>query len=539
LQVSQKAPQELSASLVEKKKILDEKNKILHDLINENDDNFNLDYRIGQLKEFSIKKDNLQDEVRSLQMQIESLDNRIKEGQAAASSRSSNARIIQLQNKINEINQLYASSGSNNQELQSTLEKLRGELRSEMSKTASASDVSGTSISDLQTRKEDLELKLRISRTNLGSIERNIQNINQSITGLSSKRATVRRLEQEVDKAMNEYLAVLDTYNKSTRNQHNFNANLAIVSPGVPEHHDIHAARTYSLAGVGSLLFVILVILIGDMTDTTIKNQKLFRKKIRLKLAGVINEITSGKIDLGRLFSKEQDIEEYERFKQQLRKVRNELLSYKQDKIFLFTSPKQGEGKSFMILCLAYSLSLLEKRVLIIDTNFKNNTLTQILTPEAIETGLLELKRKLITDPDFGKSPVDNFKDQELLEAYNPEFFEETASPVIPVYENIDIIGSKCVTNSPSEIFAGKNFGALLEELSIEYDYIFMEGPALNDYSDTLELASYVDKVVPVFSAKTTIKQKDRDSVNNLKKKLNGKLTSAILNKVGLENLDI
>jgi polysaccharide biosynthesis transport protein len=539
IQSSQKAPQELSAQLVEKKSILDEKNRLLHELKSSDEDNLNLDYRISQLKESSIKKDNILDEIRSLQMQIESINKRINDAQLAASARSSNARIVQLQNKINEINQLYVSSGSNNTELEQTLQKLRSELRSEMSKVAASSEHSGTSISELATRKEDLELKLRIAQTNLSSIESNIRNLNHSISGLSSKRATIRKMEQEVDKAMNEYLAVLDKHNKSARNPNNFSANLAILEPGIPEQREVHSAKIYSLTGLGSLFFVILIILIGDMTDSTIKNQKLFKKKARMKLAGVLNEITSDKIDLGRLFSKDQDNEEYERFKQLLRKIRNELLSYKNDKVFLFTSPKKGEGKSFMILCLSYSLSLLEKRVLIIDTNFKNNTLTQILTPESIETGLLELKRKLITDPDFGKSPVNNRKDHELLEAYNPEFFEETASPVIPVYENIDIIASKTVSNSPSEIFAGKNFRALLNELSLQYDYIFLEGPAINDYSDTMELAAYVDKIIPVFSAKSSIKQRDRDSISLLKKKLNSKLGNAILNKVGLENLDV
>jgi polysaccharide biosynthesis transport protein len=52
-------------------------------------------------------------------------------------------------------------------------------------------------------------------------------------------------------------------------------------------------------------------------------------------------------------------------------------------------------------------------------------------------------------------------------------------------------------------------------------------------------LAAYVDKIIPVFSAKSSIKQRDRDSISLLKKKLNSKLGNAILNKVGLENLDV
>ena len=39
-------------------------------------------------------------------------------------------------------------------------------------------------------------------------------------------------------------------------------------------------------------------------------------------------------------------------------------------KSFLFISPKEGEGKSFLIVLLAYALSLNNRKVLIIDTNF-------------------------------------------------------------------------------------------------------------------------------------------------------------------------
>lgn len=529
-------PSDLEKLLSEKKEIVDEKTKELNQIKQNGNVNLNLDYKIGQLKDFTIKKDNLLDEIRSLQMQIESVNQKIHETEDAESARVSNTRIIQLQTKINEINQLYVGSGSNNPELEKTLESLRSELRSEMSKAAASSDGPTASIASLTSKKEDLELKLRISRTNLNSIENNITNLNKNISGMSTAHTSVQAQEAEVKRAMDEYLATLDSFNMSEKTQR-LKATLALIRPGIPAKPGFNRQiQVYAIGGLGSAALVILWILLSNIVDTTVQNARVFKNKTRMKLAGVINEINSDQIDLARLFAKEQDDEEYETFKQLLRKIRNELLSYKEDKIFLFTSPKKSEGKSFLILCLSYSLSLMNKKVLIIDTNFKNNTLTQILSPEAIETNLLELKRKLITDPDFGRSPVLDYKDTQTLEAFNPEYYDENQSRVIPVHDNIDIIASKRVNHSPSEIFAGKDFDILLRELAMQYDYIFMEGPALNDYSDTHELAEYADKVVPIFSAKTSIKQRDKDSIGYLKK-LNGKLTSAVLNRVGLDNL--
>jgi len=99
-------------------------------------------------------------------------------------------------------------------------------------------------------------------------------------------------------------------------------------------------------------------------------------------------------------------------------------------------------------------------------------------------------------------------------------------------------LGNNGGFESPDEILSGKNFSQLIDILSTEYDYIFLEGAALNDYSDTKELEKYVQKVIPVFSADTSIGQLDRESINYLRS-LGNKLAGAILNKVELKNLKI
>jgi len=66
----------------------------------------------------------------------------------------------------------------------------------------------------------------------------------------------------------------------------------------------------------------------------------------------------------------------------------------------------------------------------------------------------------------------------------------------------IEVVGNSGCAASPSEIFAGKDFGQTLESLKEYYDYILFEGPSLNNCSDTRELETYVDKVIPVFSGR-------------------------------------
>ncbi len=60
----------------------------------------------------------------------------------------------------------------------------------------------------------------------------------------------------------------------------------------------------------------------------------------------------------------------------------------------------------------------------------------------------------------------------------------------------------------------------------------------MNDFSDSRELAQYVDGVIAVFSAQHIIKQIDKQSISFFKE-LNGKFCGSILNMVDLKNVNV
>ncbi|MBA2746243.1 MAG: hypothetical protein H0U44_08470, partial [Flavisolibacter sp.] len=91
---------------------------------------------------------------------------------------------------------------------------------------------------------------------------------------------------------------------------------------------------------------------------------------------------------------------------------------------------------------------------------------------------------------------------------------------------------------TPSEILPRENLLQHLDALTAEFDFVFLEGPPLNDFSDSRELAQYVEGVIAVFSAKHIIKQIDKQSIHFFKE-LNGKFSGSILNMVDLENVNV
>jgi len=68
---------------------------------------------------------------------------------------------------------------------------------------------------------------------------------------------------------------------------------------------------------------------------------------------------------------------------------------------------------------------------------------------------------------------------------------------------------------SPSEIFAGKDFGQTLESLKEYYDYILF-GDHLSIIVPIQRLETYVDKVIPCFRRIST-QSSDRSSIEFLK----------------------
>ena len=100
------------------------------------------------------------------------------------------------------------------------------------------------------------------------------------------------------------------------------------------------------------------------------------------------------------------------------------------------------------------------------------------------------------------------------------------------------VIGSSGGDYTPSEVLPRENLLNHLRALTSQFDYIFLEGPPLNDFSDSKELVQYVDGVIAIFSASDIIKQIDRESIAFFKD-LNGKFCGSVLNMVDLENINI
>ncbi|MBS1555187.1 MAG: AAA family ATPase [Bacteroidetes bacterium] len=515
----------------EKKKIVDDKATFLERFKSSNNVSGQefTELKSTQLVSYELLRQEKADEIIAKQLQLSNVEKQLKAfgSEAPTDSRETGEKIIQIRAKINELNQIYVSNGSSDKQLEETINNLRVELQKEMNKMAVSdpSQVNAKLSKDaLLAKKSQLELELQIAQNSLSSLEITINNLKGSVFSSASKKSTIESLEKELERANDEYLKAVEKYNTEKNKSLISQSSVKISQMGQPNGSPESSKRVLiiAMAYMATLAMCVFVIIGLEFIDQRLKTPSKFQAYCDLKLLGWINLIDAKNLDLKSLFKSGVNTPDTESFKQYLRKVRFEIEN-SNAKVLLVTSTKASEGKTFIILSLAYSLSLLNKRTLIIDTNFRNNSLSQLLIAPANFQKMLQEdgQIKLLTGR-AGDEPGQRDGANNIISRTSDS--------------NIDVIGSNSGPESPSEILAGRDFVGMLQQLRNHYDYIIMEGASLNQYSDSKELLSYADKVIAIFSAESSLSAADRESIEFMKS-LNGAFLGAILNKVDMKNV--
>ena len=435
-----------------------------------------------------------------------------------ANSASSNNEILILGKERDQAYRDYINSGSKDQTLldkyNRLLEEYNLKVQSAQGPSTVVPETGSQTKGDLENRKSNLTVDLAASNSNINSGQATIDSLRRSVVASSSKGAEVESLLKDADLANKEYLDAKSKYNDAMDANSSAVNNFRQILMGQPaiQPEASKLAVIVALAGVSACLLTLLVIVFITYLDSSVKTPVIFDKMVGLKLISMINfmNIKNKKLSdvvAGNAVSSDHAEKNRDNvFRELLRKLRFEIENSGK-KVFLFTSTSKGEGKTTLIQALSYSMSLSKKRILILDTNFCNNDLTVQLNA----------------------SPT-----LEQMEAYTSDatlLDKVKAAATHITGDMVYAIGCEGGDYTPSLLLHLKSLTSL-------FDYIFLEGPPLNDFSDSKELAQHVEGVIAIFSAQHIIKQIDREAIGFFKG-LNGKFIGAVLNKVELENVNV
>ncbi|MBC9928790.1 GumC family protein [Chitinophaga qingshengii] len=454
----------------------------------------------------------------SITASLQNVNTQIAAAGQGKTAYSSNNDIVSLRRQINDLNDEYLRTGSNNDVLADKIKALRKQLQNASSISATPT---GTTVSkeELLQKKAGLESDLKASNQNIANLQAKIRVLKGSVGSYANKEATVSTLQQEVTLAQDEYNKLKEKLNSAIDNRTAPMDNFRQTLKGQPAFKPESSKRIIIMGVAGLAIFMLttISILFREFFDSSIKSPSIFEKNVDLKLISTINRADLKKYSILEVLQQKEENYEAVRMRQNsfrefLRKLRFEIENSGKS-IFLFTSTEPQQGKTTLVQAVSYSLSLSNKKVLIIDTNFCNNDLT------------LQLKARPTLET-FSVTPE--------------EFSIDKVKDIVTTYsvENIEVIGCKGGDYTPTEILPKNHLLNYLPQLKEYYDFIIMEGAPLNDYTDSKELEHYAEGVVAVFSSRISLKQNDKESIQFLQG-LNGKLLGAVLNNINEDYLDL
>jgi len=181
----------------------------------------------------------------------------------------------------------------------------------------------------------------------------------------------------------------------------------------------------------------------------------------------------------------------------------------KNGKILMVTSTIKGEGKTFISLNLAISLSTLDKKVILIGSDLRNPQIHKSLGLD--KSGYNGLTNYLSDDEITKNSIIIRNFDENL---------------------KFDLIMSGAIPPNPSELLSNGKFESLLNDLKEDYDYIIIDTAPTLLVTDTAIISHLSDTVLYVTRANYTEKKLIK-FIAKIKESLSIKSIGIILNNVG------
>lgn len=167
------------------------------------------------------------------------------------------------------------------------------------------------------------------------------------------------------------------------------------------------------------------------------------------------------------------------------------------------TSGLASEGKSTTILNLAISFAETGSKVLLIDGDMRRPSLARLLI-EKISPGLSNVLAGLC----------------DASEAIRPD-----------IRPNLDVMFAGEIPPNPLELLGNPRMKALIEEMSLRYDYILVDTPPVSIVSDACEVANVTDGVLFLVRQNSTDKEAVIRGVKQLELS-NSRLLGFVLNGI-------
>ncbi|WP_316844651.1 lipopolysaccharide biosynthesis protein [Pedobacter psychrodurus] len=332
---------------------------------------------------------------------------------------------------------------------------------------------------ELVNQKINLEIQMDISRYGINSLENKINLLTRDFGNLVPQEAEVQTLEMNVDIASKEYLDILNKYNQSSL-ESGVESKMNIVQMGVGGL--VQPSKKLSLivlSGVVSLIFCVLVLFIVFIADSRILDPKALAAESSVPVLGTVPKVA----DTQKALNSDWEDPVHNGFWASMRSIRYELELAMQDKVIVISSLGPSEGKSFFARCLARSWEKTNRKVLLIDGNFRS--------------------------PALGNNTATG--------QYVEDFLQGKEVPGLQTEGSISVLANRGKEGALLELTTAQQISDQLDWAKNIYDLIIIDVAALNNGSLVREWLSFTSDAIAVFKAGKSINDDEKEYLSMLK----------------------
>jgi capsular exopolysaccharide synthesis family protein len=354
-----------------------------------------------------------------------------------------------------------------------------------------------------------LKSGISIARQGLQLSSKSIDTKNQQ---LRSRLSNIPRQEREILEVTRQQQVKQTLYIFLLQKREEASLSMAVAAPkgrllNAPDFTSHVAPRSAMLMSIFLLLGLIIpiaIILLIDMLRTHIVDRADVEKITKIPVLGVLGH----KKEEGAIIDHRSNATANSELFRLMRAKLQFALNYPQEKVLLVTSTESGEGKTFVSINLAVSLSLTEKKVLLIGMDLRKPMLTKYF----------------------------NISDKEGVTSYLSGLTNDYRSMIhtSEEYKWLDILPAGIIPPNPNELIMRPKMDSMIDDLKKEYDYIVIDTAPVGAVSDTYLLDRVADLTIYVCRAGFTDKR-SIEFVNNISDENNLKRLYLVINDVDVE----
>ena len=473
---------------------------------------------VSQMKEIELEIEESRKRIRGLENALKTiredrLDAGRRQGDRKASLANANAQLEIAQSELADLTNRLSEIDGGDERLRQLIAAKRREVNDYAAEVATlkrlGDDKADDRITDLRQQELDAQIDLEAARRAVESMEAEVMRLRGRSAGLVDDEAYLAALQSDLSIRRNEEVALLENLEEARQTYDRGESPLTVVEPPeFPEEHEsrnIPIVAAFSAASTGTL--VALGLFLITLLDRKLRSPDQLRALYQREAIAILTKINTRKYSLRRLFEAAKLPEASRRWIEGIRSLRYEL-EHADRKVIQVTSLTAGAGKSSVAAAVARALTRANEKVLLMDLNFKSNTLSAYANVPA---------------------PHHPFETE-----YDPERLPRAGA----WYEldGVDIVGNLGGNRSLAEVLSGVDFAHRLSILRQQYDYIIIEAASLGLYADSRELAEYVDGIICILDADQRIDGMSREGMTWLESQ-GDRFLGYVLNRVELKML--